>query len=149
MSPLYVEVLSPLYVEVHRWASLEFIWGETDCCLVCCDWVASQTGIDPADEIRMTYSNMGECQRVTGYLRDPLTISTRLMEEVAGLPRTSNPVAGDVGVIKVMQRGVVRAVGGLCLGEEGWATKSPDGTTTLSRWSVLGVMRAWSVGYAS
>lgn len=140
--------MTPLYAEVHRWATLPFIWGETDCCLVCCDWIASQTGIDPAADIRMTYSTPGECQKETGYLRDPVTISTRLMEDVAGLPRTDQPVAGDVGIIKIAQEGRIQAVGGLCLGKAGWAVKSQGGATTLSPGAVLGVMRAWGVGYA-
>lgn len=139
--------MTPLYGEINRWMTLPFIWGETDCALVCCDWVERVTGTDPAAEIRMTYHSPGTCQKETGFLRDPVGAASRYLE-AAGLPRTADPVAGDVGVVKAMQDGVVRPVMGLCLGGGRWAIKSQNGVTTLSQRAVLGVMQAWSVGYA-
>ncbi|MGY9046057.1 hypothetical protein P775_14280 [Puniceibacterium antarcticum] len=142
--------MTPLYAELHRWASLPFLWGESDCCLVVCDWVERVTGIDPARDLRMTYDSAGSCQRETGFLRDPLRITTQCMEGIAGLARTAAPVAGDVGVIKILLEGQVRPVAALCLGPAGWAVKSIQrGTTTLAPSHVIGVMRAWSVGYSA
>lgn len=139
--------MTPLYGEINRWMTLPFIWGETDCALVCGDWIASVTGTDPFDAIRMTYDSPGTCQKETGFLRDPVDAVGRYLE-AAGLPRTADPVKGDVGVVKVLLEGVVRPVTGLCLGDGRWAVKSPGGVTTLSPRAVLGVMQAWSVGYA-
>ena len=76
--------MTPLFAELHRWARLPFVWGESDCALVVCDWVRSVRGIDPGASLRFAYGTAGELQRLTGFFTDPLGVVTPLME-AAGL----------------------------------------------------------------
>lgn len=139
--------MSPLYQEINRWIGMPFRWGETDCCLVVADWVKRVTGREVAADLRQTYSDQGSCQQRTGYMSNPLKVAARCMETVGGFARTESPVAGDVALIKVLLEGRVTAVGAICLGRSGWAVKAPRGALTLRGTEILGVMRAWSIGY--
>ena len=140
-------VMSPLYGELHRWMAQPFQWGQTDCCLVLADWVERVAGVDVAADLRQTYDDAGSCQRVTGFLRDPLAVTTRLMEDVGSFARTEAPVAGDVAVLRAWIGGEVKPFGALCLGPEGWAAKSPQGVIQIHRRQIVDMLRAWSVGY--
>lgn len=140
--------MTPLYAEINRWLTVPFRWGECDCMLVLADWVERQTGIDPARDLRLTYHDRSSCQRETRFLTDPLGVTTRCFEGVAGLARTGAPVAGDVAVVRVLQDGRPVTVGALCLGpDDGWAMKAEHGATTVRQ--VVEVLRAWRVGYAA
>jgi|GEM_PF-439795 len=136
--------MTPLFAELHRWARLPFVWGESDCALVVCDWVRSVRGIDPGASLRFTYGTAGELQRLTGFFTDPLGVVTPLMES-AGLDETGAPVRGDVGMLlHVIGPGHARPHAALCLGEV-WAVKAEPGVTAYRPGKIL---RAWSVGYA-
>lgn len=138
--------MTPLYAELHRWATLPFVWGETDCMLCLADWVHRVRGVDPAAEIRGTYDSRGSCQRETGFLRDPVAAVERCLASVGGLPRVPEPRKGDVAVIAYHDGERMQVAGGIWLGEA-WGCKGPNGTTTLSPRMVVDVLAAWSVGY--
>lgn len=134
-----------LTVELHRWSAVPFVWGQTDCVLVLADWVARVTGVDPAAEVRMTYTDAAECQKATGFLRDPVGTLDRFAG-LAGLSRADRPARGDVAVIR-RHHDPRWPVGALWLGEC-WACKGPDGVTTL-RPALAQVLAVWGVGYAA
>ncbi len=79
--------MTPLYQELHRWAAMPFIWGETDCMLCLADWVLHVKGHDPAADIRGTYDCRGSCQRETGFLRDPVGAVEKCLATIGDLPR--------------------------------------------------------------
>lgn len=135
--------MSPLYAELHRWAGQAHDWGRCDCMTTVCDWIASRTGMDPMADLRLAYSSPAECQRLTGFLHDPLAaVSPRF--EAAGLTLGNELRPGDVGILR--RRDDPRwPVGGLWLGEA-WGCKGPDGTTTLAP-AMVEVLAFWSVGY--
>ncbi len=139
--------MTPLYQELHRWAGLPFIWGETDCFLVCCDWIARVTGIDPAADLRGTYDSRGSAHRETGYLRDPIGSMDRYLRP-CGFEQVKVRRPGDVALIVHREDdGRTSPFAALWLGEA-WAVKGPDGVTTLSPKMVLLVLAVWGVGYA-
>lgn len=135
--------MTPLYHEINRWMAAPFGWGEMDCVLACADWVRRVTGHDPAEDLRLTYDDAGSCQRATGFLRDPLGV---VGPRMARFPVTTRPERGDVALVKIVLDGRVHVVGAVCLGDEGWAIKAASGALTTR--AVLGILRAWSIGYA-
>ena len=147
--------MSPLYQELHRWAGLPFIWGESDCVLCLGDWIARVRGVDPFAEVRGTYDSMGSCQRETGFFRSPVETVDRHFAAI-GLARTDAPVAGDVGVLIIRDGdGRFSPVGGLCLGAA-WGFKGRpvegdpmSGVATRHAWQVPKILATWGVGYAA
>ena len=141
--------MNPLYVELHRWAALPFIWGETDCMTCLADWIMRVRGVEPAADIRGMYDSRGSCQRETGFLRDPVTAVDKCLATIGGMARTDSPQPGDMAVIVVQDgAGRVSPCGALWLGAA-WACKGPTGTTTVSPKAVHEVLAVWSVGYAA
>ena len=139
--------MTPLYQELHRWAGLPFIWGESDCMLVCADWVARVRGLDPAASIRGTYDSRGSCQRETGFLRAPVAAVERCLATIGGLDRVASPRAGDMAVIVAAEPdGRISPCGALWLGRA-WGCKGQTGTVTLRPALVREVLAIWSVGY--
>jgi hypothetical protein len=135
-------MMTPLYQELHRWSAVPFEWGETDCMTSLCDWLVLCGWPDPMADLRGIYDDAASCQRATGYIRDPMGVTTRLAESIA-LPRGNDLKAGDVAVIKVP--GPRWPVGALWTGQ-GWAVKGPTGTTTI-RAGLVEILAFWSVGY--
>lgn len=145
--------MTPLYQELHRWAAMPFIWGETDCMLCLADWVLRVTGGDPAVDIRGTYDSRGSCQRETGFLRDPVGSVEKCLATIGGLPRVEEPKKGDVAVILARDAdGRIGPCGAIWLGSA-WGCKGPSGTTTISPRAAdvmldgKNVPAIWSVGY--
>ena len=133
--------MTPLFREVHRWMALPFAWGETDCCMVVCDWVLAVRGFDPGADLRFAYHSPGECQRLTGWFTDPVTTFACRM---GPLPRVQQAMRGDVGILRMdIGGGVMRPHGALCLGRS-WAVKGERGVVSFDRPCV---MAAWGVGY--
>jgi len=143
-----VRAHSPLIIEAHRWLSLPMIWGEHDCMLCLADWFERVHGFDPAADIRFTYDSASTCQKETGFLRDPLSATRRIAEDIGGLRQTfTAPVKGDIGLIRTPdgERSVV--CGGLWLGK-GWLIKStPRGATVRSGAAILKTVAVWSMRY--
>lgn len=46
--------LLPAFIDRKR--QERFAWGSNDCCLFAADWIQEATGVDPAAELRGTYS---------------------------------------------------------------------------------------------
>lgn len=136
--------MTPLYAELNRWRALPHRWGETDCILLPADWVHRVRGVDPAEDLRLTYASMAECQRVTRFFTDPLGVIAPRMAR-AGVPATQSPCAGDVGLVMMPGDGAPLAHGAVCLGDT-WAVKLQSGAVTAFRPSKL--LAAWGVGYA-
>jgi hypothetical protein len=135
-----------VYQELHRWAGLPFVWGETDCMLVLADWILRVRGVDPAAHVRGMYHDAGTCQRETGFLRDPVVAVDGCLATIGGLPKVSDPAEGDIAVLtlSVGPGGRVTTCGGLWLGQA-WACKGPTGATTIAPREVLEVMAVWRV----
>ncbi|MFC4668918.1 DUF6950 family protein [Seohaeicola nanhaiensis] len=137
-----------VYVEMHRWRALPFVWGETDCMTCLADWVLRVRGVDPAAHIRMTYDSAASCQRQTGFLRDPIAAVEACLATIGGLPRVETPAEGDVAVIMAHgPAGGLTPCGALWLGEA-WGCKGPRGATVLNTRMVRDVLAVWGVGYA-
>lgn len=138
--------MTPLYHEIHRWAALPFIWGETDCMLVLADWIERVHGVDTADHLRLAYDDFGSCQRVSRFFTDPEACVEGCVSKL-GLARADDPVAGDIGLLRLPdEKGRIRPFGGLWLGEA-WAVKAPQGVTTLHSKVAQDVLAIWAVGY--
>ena len=137
--------MTPLQAEMHRWARMPFVWGESDCVLVCADWVRQCRGVDPAASMRGAYSSPQELNRRFGWLYDPLAVLEPRMTD-AGLPATETPLVGDVGLVLQSSGGGVQAwhQGGVCLGNGIWAVKGMEG---VGAHVPAHILRAWSVGY--
>ena len=118
-----------------RGAGLPFIWGERDCSLWPCEWIAAERGIDPARHLRGTYSGVIACNRLLKREGGLPALAGRLAAS-AGLEETDTPMTGDVGVI-------VTGIGSflmLCTGS-GWAWKTTDGVL----FAPALAMKAWTV----
>jgi hypothetical protein len=143
--------MTPLYREVHRWKALPFIWGETDCIMVLCDWIKQVRGVDPAEAARGTYDSRGSCHRETGFFRDPVGVLDRHFLPI-GIDRTESLKPGDIGLIMAQEvDGRLSPCGALWLGEA-WACRSPGNSPetqgyTISPKTVPDFMAAWGVGY--
>lgn len=138
--------MTPLYQELHRWAGIPFIWGETDCFLCCCDWIKRVRGVDPAQDLRGTYDSRGSAQKETNYLRDPIGSIEKYLATIGGLERSDDLRKGDLGLIHIRESdGRISPFAAIWLGTA-WACKGPDGTTTIDG-KAVGVLAAWSVGY--
>lgn len=112
-----------------------FVWGERDCCLWACDWVRSARGIDPAAPLRGSYSTRAGAYRhilAAGGLR---TLAITLAAQ-AGLSETSDPLPGDIGLVRTGQQEVLAVKTRV-----GWAAKAPQGIVT----GPFDMVVAWSV----
>jgi hypothetical protein len=102
-------------------AAQPFVWGQCDCCLWPASWILLQTGVDPAAALRGSYSTRAGAYRLimrAGGLQ-PLA---RSLAATAGLPETTDPLPGDVGLVFTGER--------LALAIKtrvGWACKSQKG----------------------
>ena len=136
--------VAPLYQELNRWQRLPFAWGEADCCLMLADWILRVTGRDPAAHLRGLYETAAECQRLTGFLTDPVACFEGCFATIGGLPRRADPLPGDVAVYR---RADERwPFGGVWTGQR-WASKGRDGVTLLKP-GYVGALAIWGVGYA-
>lgn len=138
--------MTPLYAELNRWHAIEHQWGIADCITLLADWVLRCTGIDPAEDVRLTYRSAGEAQRVWRFYSDPLRVVAPRLER-CGLSRTDDHVAGDVGVVMIEDCAGTMPHGAICLGGQSWATKSVD--CSVMRYEAPVVLAAWGVGYAA
>ena len=132
-----------LYAHLHRWMAEPFVWGKSDCILSLADYVISLGHPDPAAKWRGTYDSALSCQRVSGFLNDPV----RLIEEgVAplGFRRVQAAERGDIGVIKVADSGKLVATGAICLGIN-WAVR---GERSLVIGPAAEVVAVWRVLHA-
>ena len=119
-------------------ASRPFAWGTRDCGLRLADWVLARRGIDPAADVRGTYSNAEELAAIMGWGGLPRFVD-RLAHR-AGLERTSRPERGDIAVISLRgqsPQGAIRT-------DAGWSILADGGVARVSDAAVR-VVGAWSV----
>lgn len=91
----------PVFAEANRWLITPFAWGRTDCMLMLADWVVARTGCaDPCAAIRGVYRDPVECEKLTGFLSDPVTVMARYAE-AAGLRPTETPQRGDIALVQI------------------------------------------------
>lgn len=126
-------------MHLRRWATTEFAWGRTDCAIVLADYVRDLTGKDGAAHLRGRYATKAGCNRVCGFLRRGLAAVVGECAANAGLAACEVPQRGDIGVLKFTE---LAFAGALCLGDDRWALKSPDGLMTVNRPTIVA---AWSV----
>lgn len=124
---------------LRRWATVNFEWGRTDCALVLADYVLDVLGQDGAAHLRGRYSTRLECERACGLVSRGLVAIVGECAAVVSLQPTPQPERGDIGVLQFAERVFA---GGLCLGDNRWAVKSPDGLLTPTNPNVVA---AWAV----
>jgi hypothetical protein len=119
-------------------AARPFAWGVRDCGLRLADWVLARRGIDPAADVRGTYSNADELAALTGWGGLPRFVD-RLARR-AGLGRTPSPTPGDIAVISFRgqaPQGAIRVDRGWSILADGGVSRVPDVTVRLiGAWSV-------------
>lgn len=136
--------MDKLYARIHRWMASPFVWGEDDCMIAIADYLMDLGYPDCAAMWRGTYDSALTCQKVSGYLTDPVK-PMKISADFLGLEQTDEPRRGDVGVISVRHKdGKFRAVGAIYLGQN-WAIRS-EGSVLVDRPSH--VLAAWRVDRA-
>ena len=135
--------MTPLYAMLHRWSATEHVWGEADCMTSVCDWLVFCGWPDPMADLRGCYDSAASCQRLTGFIRDPLTVTCERFGAV-GLRRGNDLRVGDVAVIRRRDDPAV-PLGALWTGVS-WAAKGLTGTATINA-KLVDVLAFWSVGY--
>lgn len=117
-------------------AATPFVDGTADCALTVADWVMAATGCpDPADHLRGRYRTALGRERLLrrqGGLEAVMTVCAAK----AGLSETTNPVRGDVGLIRTGGQ----TLAAICLGGR-WAAKG-QGVLVAPADAVL---KAWRV----
>uniref|UniRef100_UPI0040487BD1 DUF6950 family protein n=1 Tax=Yoonia sp. TaxID=2212373 RepID=UPI0040487BD1 len=136
--------VSPLYLTLHKWQSMAHVWGLSDCMTVICDWCVENGHPDPLGDLRWGYDSAISCQKLTGYLTDPLSVCAAQFEGVAGLKRGNALNAGDVGVVR--RRDDPRFAYGMLWTGHSWAGLGENGAVTVDA-SMVEVLAFWSVGY--
>jgi hypothetical protein len=102
-------------------AGRAFQWGECDCCLWGADWIKRVRGIDPAADLRGTYSTKGEALRIILFEGGLMQMVSRRLES-HGFEPTRSPDMWDVGII--VQNGIEAVA---IKGSRGWYCKSERG----------------------
>jgi hypothetical protein len=119
-------------------------WGETDCLMMLADWIKLRHGVDPAADIRGTYSTEEESLELMVRHRGIVGCIEHCVRPL-GIDRTSLPVKGDIGVVfaGVKRRGKIRhgLTGAICVSDRLWAVKSPAGLMIAD----FRFLRTWSV----
>jgi hypothetical protein len=107
-------------------ARTPFIWGTRDCTLWVADWVAAETGRDPAAPRRGSYASALGCRRMLHRAGGLSLIVADLMAR-AGFAETDAPLVGDVGLLGTAA-GPMMAIST----EERWALKTADGVAVIA-----------------
>lgn len=116
-----------------------FVFGTFDCSLWLADWLVVCGYRDPASHLRGRYSDARGCARVLRRLGGVLG-AVGSCADLAGLPTTDRPQAGDVGVVEAMTARGRECVGGLCTGPR-WSVLAAGGLMSFPAAPVA----AWSV----
>lgn len=102
------------------------VWADQhDCCMWLADWVLAKTGVDPGARLRGRYRTATGCLRVLRQEGGVLALVSRCAV-AAGLPRTDEPRAGDIGVVRLLTASGLQSVGAICTGPR-WAALALDG----------------------
>lgn len=125
-----------------RETQCRFAWGDRDCITFPADWVVEICGYDPMADLRGRYDSLATCQRLTGFLIDPLRVVAPRMEGLAEI--VSSAVArGDVGVVLMPFGGVLQPHGAIALGGGQWIMRGLAGVIVCQPPKIAA---AWRVG---
>lgn len=118
-------------------------WGRVDCCLMCADWVAIETGHDPAAEFRGAYADAEQAHDLIRLRGGFMPLLGWLMDR-AGFEVTQAPAVGDVGIvtapIMLMDRmPAVGAVAAIRSGNGIWCVRAYRGL----QWGGYPMVTAW------
>jgi hypothetical protein len=132
-----IDRLSRLSLYLHKAARVPFVWGEFDClCGFVSGWVDQERGGDSAGAFRGSYDDEEGAARVMEACGGMGALIGACAGE-AGCTPTTEPAAGDIGMVKV---------GGLTAGAirtgKGWAVLRIGGGYSVSR---LRHVSAWAV----
>ena len=119
------------------------MWGENDCCLFTANWMRAVTGIDGGAPWRGRYHTEDECLALLDRDGGVAAVMAR-GAGIVGLPATTKPARGDVGVIRVRTQRGEPFVGAICTGRR-WVVMSALGVRSLrgeveSAWSAQHVL---------
>ena len=128
-------------------AKRKFDWAQSNCFLICADWVLLVTGRDPASPWRGRYKTKHEAFRLIREQGGPVALATKAMERVKFI-LTEVPSAGDVALVwtpvgkrnnKIMER----PTGAICVGPNHYAVLTVDLGLVIAP---LRLIKAWRVG---
>lgn len=111
-----------------------FAWGQSDCILFVADFVAWQTGRDPAEGLRGTYRNRREAQTIIEAHQGLVG----LVQARIGWARTDAPQIGDVAVLQSAER---PAPFGALRGDGIWYGQGAKGLAMIAKANVLASWR--------
>jgi hypothetical protein len=131
-------MMDRLYQHLHLSMARPFEWSQSDCMMDVANYLELLTGFDCGKRFRGLYSDAASCQRVSGFLKNPIKPFADCIAEFP-LKETSEPKRGDVGVVTIFHERRQTACGGIFLGDH-WAMKIYTG---LSIGAVTGVLKAW------
>lgn len=114
-----------------------FAWGRLDCCLWAAACVEAQTGVDHADGIRGTYSDVRGAARIVKAMGGLRGIGAQLGDAVPSLTARH----GDIGLVRASNS---KPVLGLCAGPV-WLIVSSGGVLVAP---LTSAMMTWRVGNA-
>lgn len=118
-----------------------FAWGIDDCVTLPADWVAEISGFDPMLDLRGRYDSLASCQRITGFLTNPLGVIAPRMNRFA-VVAAQDVQRGDVAAVMSAMAGGVHAHGAICLGDGQWMARGAAGLTVLQP---IKVLAAWHI----
>lgn len=109
---------------LRRRLGMPFAWGRSDCGLWLADWAVDCGHPDPAAAWRGRYGNAAGAAQLTG----PLGLARAVQRFAAalGLPRTDDPLPGDIAVLRApgMHVGAIRTPLGWAVLAEGAGVSS-------------------------
>lgn len=92
-----------------------FEWGSNDCCLFACDVILELTGIDPAADLRGTYSSELSAVRLLSQLGGVAGIATARCE-ANGFPEWPDPAFAQRGDVVLRDSPEHGPTLGICIG---------------------------------
>jgi len=106
------------------YAGREFSHGVADCAIMVADWIRSETGRDPAADLRGRYSRERDWRRIVDEAGGMVALYDVLAMSV-GLRHESVAKVGDIAVVVAdgQQFGAIRT-------PDRWAVKLSDGLTS-------------------
>lgn len=90
----------PLTRFLNRAAEKPFVWGEFDCLLWLADWIAERREIDPAVNLRGTYSTMLAAAKVVRDVGGMTALVDACLRDTI-VRRTDELQRGDIAIVEV------------------------------------------------
>jgi hypothetical protein len=125
-----------------------FVWGSNDCALFAADAVLAATGVDIAEDFRGKYDSKLGAFRTIKEVTGGSTIedAAAYCAEKHGLKECQFPLMAKRGDLVIVHNNLGEKVAGI-VGLNGRHVYVP-GDNGLVHFSIMGVIRAWSVGDA-